>query len=83
MRPTRNQWRAVAWALATGLALPTLAQESAAPEADTAPPDTPQAEASWRLSGSGEAWVYGTRNGVLSTSLLNPGNRVEIGRAHV
>lgn len=76
MRPTRNRWRAVAWALATGLALPTLAQESAAPEADTAPPDTPQAEASWRLSGSGEAWVYGTRNGVLSTSLLNPGNRV-------
>lgn len=71
MRPGRIRWRAMAWAVAMVLAQPAMAQEAAVPEGEA-----PEAEPSWRLSGSGEAWVYGTRHGVLSTSLLNPGNRV-------
>lgn len=71
MRASRIRWRAVAWAVATVLAQPAMAQEPAAPAGEA-----PEAEPSWRLSGSGEAWVYGSRNSVLSTSLLNPGNRV-------
>lgn len=71
MKAGRIQWRTLAWAVAMVLAQPAMAQESVTPEGEA-----PEAEPSWRLSGSGEAWVYGTRHGVLSTSLLNPGNRV-------
>lgn len=35
-----------------------------------------EAEPAWRLSGSTEAWLYGTRNGLAAASVLNPGNRL-------
>ena len=72
MRPVRWRWRALTWAMACGLAwAQTALAQDAAPL-----PDAPEPEPAWRLSGSGEAWVYANRNSVRSDSLLNPGNRL-------